>query len=463
MRQFYVTALAVLLSTNASIGFSGHSTVSDQAELKAAIEGANFLGSGTIQLSSRLAIVVDHPLPTITGNVILEGNGAVIRSETDYQGALLKISENGQLKMSELTVTGFDREDVSQPAGFLGLVDNRGTLQLSNVTFSENPMCGHPCQESLPILHSSGTAHIDSVTFYKNRTAKRENVINCGEMRIVNTTFAENSAGMRLGVATVLSPIPGAISSCEDSETQFGNTLLHGGSGTCGLLKTVTDLGGNFDSDDLCGFDPDISLLNGFADLGPFGLHGGLVPTVALEPGSGAIDIGVNEVCSAMDARTARRPVRGLLGNEVKCDAGAFEYGGGFGNSDLSVNGMNGLWFDLASDGHYIHVMRVSSNRVYINWTAFDHNADQMWIYAVAETAAEKAFSATAYINLGNQLVTGGAPIGHQVEEWGRIEIEFADCTSGLFKYKAFDSVIGEGQFNLDRLAFYEGGGCTSE
>jgi hypothetical protein len=186
-----------------------------------------------------------------------------------------------------------------------------------------------------------------------------------------------------------------------------------------------------------------------------------LVPTVGLEPGSHAIDIGVNEICSAFDARLASRPTQTRVNIEPTCDAGAFEYGGGFGDAVLSGNGMNGVWYNAATDGHYVHVLRVSPNRVYVNWTTFDQNADQLWILAVATTTGSASFSATAYINTGGMQVPGGAPDGHATREWGEIELELDDCSTGTFRYRAHNSRFGEGQFELNRLAFDEGVGCT--
>lgn len=186
------------------------------------------------------------------------------------------------------------------------------------------------------------------------------------------------------------------------------------------------------------------------------------MPTVGLEPTSRAIDIAANEHCSATDARLASRPAQGRVGVEPACDAGAFELGGGFGNADLTVNGMNGLWYNAATDGHYVHVLRVSPDRVYINWTTFDQNANQLWLLAVATVANSNTLSATAYVNTGASLMPGGAPVGHTVEEWGEIELTFDDCLTGTFRYRANDTGFGEGQFGLDRLAYVEGGGCTN-
>jgi hypothetical protein len=285
-------------------------------------------------------------------------------------------------------------------------------------------------------------------------------------MQILNSTFAKNEANYAAGFAGVLTYVPAAIvaamdDSCSGGVFEIGNTLFDNVYANCGELGDVSDLGGNFDSDGSCGFDPARNVANKPSGLGRFGLHGGLVPTVGLEPRSPAIDIGINANCSAKDARMANRPTQTRVNIEPTCDAGAFEYGGGFGDAALSGNGMNGVWYNAATDGHYVHVLRVSPNRVYLNWTTFDQNGDQLWLFAVATTTDSASFSATAFINTGGMQVSGGAPDGHLTREWGKIELEFDDCSTGTFRYRANDSRFGEGQFELNRLAFDEGVGCA--
>jgi len=438
----------------------------------ATVDELNSVGSGTVRLASRSVVYVDRPLPIIIGDIVIEGNGAKLVSEPNYHGALIQIDSAGSLELKDLQIAGFDRDISQAPETFPALIDNHGELKLKRVTISENPSC-QICSETLPILDNRGEASLNNVTLFDNHTRAPErnyppnsNLRNCGYMSILNSTFAKNIASFGRGMTGVQVLAPAAISaliedSCGPGFFEIGNTLLDNKGGNCGDMGGLSDLGGNFDSDDSCGFDPASNVINQPFVLARFGMHGGLVPTVGLEPGSPAIDTGVNEICSAMDARTANRPVRGTLGGEVRCDIGAFEYGGGFGNADLSVNGMNGLWFNLGSDGHYVHIMRVSPDRVYVNWTAFDESAQQMWIYAVADTAGSASFSAAAHFNISGQLVPGGAPEGHEVEEWGQIEIELDDCTVGVFRYHANNPAIGSGEFRLDRLAFYEGGGCS--
>ena len=439
----------------------------------AAVDQANLDGGGTIHLASREAFVVAALLPRITSGIVIEGNGAKIESLLEYHGALLQIHETGSLELKDVTISRFDRFILQGPSPISALIDNEGELKLTRVTISNNPACAS-CFESLPILDNRGQAALRNVTLYKNHvrapanTHTIANIRNCGSMRIVNSTFAENTASIGIGIAQAQHPVPAAISayissSCGPGFFEIGNTLFENNSGNCGEIGELNDLGGNFDSDNSCGFDLARNVANKPSKLARFGLQGGLIPTVGLEPTSRAIDIGVNEICSAIDARMASRPAQTKVGVEPRCDSGAFEFAGGFGNADLSVNGMNGLWYNAATDGHYVHVMRVSPDRIYINWTAFDQSAEQLWILAVATSTDSNSFSATAYVNVGGQLIPGGAPDGHTVDLWGEIELKFDNCSVGNFRYSAHDPGFGDGQFQLDRLAFIEGVGCSFE
>ena len=120
--------------------------------------------------------------------------------------------------------------------------------------------------------------------------------------------------------------------------------------GQPGCSGTVQSLGGNVGLDASCGAEHVVA----DAKLGEFGDHGDLVATVALGSGSPAVRAGVAGQCAAADARGDRRHVQERGG----CDAGAYELGGGAGF--LEQGGMNGIWFNAATDGHYVSVQRIT-------------------------------------------------------------------------------------------------------
>lgn len=430
--------------------------IHDYDELIEAVNLANAQGNGVVRIAKKTVFEIDKPLPEISADIVVEGNGVTFKAAIGYHGGVFKIETDGSLKLTDTFLTGFSRDYTdSGLVNYEALINNLGNLQLSRVTFAHNET-PNDIYATISLLKNGGVANLDNTTFYGNTGWQYAEIVNTGQLTILNSTIVDNVSYMWFR-PTAPSSIKRVIETL-DGVTKVGNTFLFNESSNCRPDAQYIDIGGNFDADGSCNYDP---TLNQERWLGTFDYHGGLVPTLGLEPGSGAIDAGNNDLCSATDARFANRPVSGSIHSEPKCDAGAFEYGGGFGNADLAVNGLNGLWFSHGSDGHYVHIMRVSPDRIYVNWAAFDDKAEQMWVYAVAESVGETKFSATAYINEGGQLVPGGAPEGSAANEWGSIEIEFDSCTVGTFRYDALDSGIGTGEFQLDRLAFYEGGGCS--
>jgi Ca2+-binding RTX toxin-like protein len=115
------------------------------------------------------------------------------------------------------------------------------------------------------------------------------------------------------------------------------NTLLATNSGdNCLVLgnSNIADGGGNLDDATSCGFTDNTSLSNASAGLDPGGLHdnGGPTQTIALLPGSHAIDRGIEAVCAdattvkGRDQRGEPRPRDGDGGGASLCDIGAFEH-----------------------------------------------------------------------------------------------------------------------------------------
>lgn len=459
MNTFIRSISAIFLTTvafNASPAVMG---IDNYDDLVTSIEAANAKGRGVIQLARRAEIVFADHLPEITANISIQGNGAVFLSEDEYHRGIIEISSEGALQLSDVHITGFDRNPPFSGEGPRGVIENFGSLQLSRVTFSDN-LTDTREDYSLVLVRNHEYALINNSTFYNNTNFGDPIVLNTGDMTVTNSTLVGNTAYV-IQRPIALSYISAGISALE-GELRIGNTLLNNSSGDCIVFEeNLVDLGGNLSSDDSCKFSADKNIINKSTTLGHFGYQGGLVPTVGLEPGSLAIDAGRNDICSAVDARFANRPVKGLLAKDAICDIGAFEYGGGFGNSDLAANGMNGIWYNANRDGHYVHIMRVSPDRVLLNWNTFDQDANQIWIYAVIDTVESTTFSGIAYIYEGGQLVPGADPSGAEAKVWGELEVELGSCMAGRFSYNANDPEFGEGTFPLNRIAFYEGGGCS--
>lgn len=161
----------------------------------------------------------------------------------------------------------------------------------------------------------ASTATFINTTFYGNRAAVDGGAIHhqSGEkpdvdvMTLINTTIAGNSS---LGFG-------GALSS--SGLLTLKNTVIanNGGDELChNRGGTITDGGGN-----LRWPAADTSCPGTAADpmLAPLGHYGGATETLALLPGSAAIDVGDDSSCAETDQRGVARPQLN------HCDSGAYE------------------------------------------------------------------------------------------------------------------------------------------
>ncbi len=138
---------------------------------------------------------------------------------------------------------------------------------------------------------------------------------------ITNSTIDGNTAeaaGATLGKAE-----GGNLSA---GESTIENTIIAAGTAdpgqencTPGTAGKATSLGGNIDSLDQCGFHGAGDRVNTNPLLEALRTNGGPVETMALQPGSPAIDGGHNSGCPGTDARGVLRPAG------PACDSGAFE------------------------------------------------------------------------------------------------------------------------------------------
>lgn len=60
-------------------------------DVVAAVDTANANGEGILSFKSRTVIVVDRPLPAITGTIFIEGNGATLKPTDLIHETLIQI------------------------------------------------------------------------------------------------------------------------------------------------------------------------------------------------------------------------------------------------------------------------------------------------------------------------------------------------------------------------------------
>ena len=131
----------------------------------------------------------------------------------------------------------------------------------------------------------------------------------------------EGGAGGGSGTPWPGVPGPGGSSGVGAGGGIYGGFLINTLLATNGGSGSVTDGGHNLSSDGSCNFTNTGSMNNTDPKLGPLANNGGPTLTMALLPGSPAIDAGNTSLAPATDQRGFPRPA-GLA-----ADIGAFEYG----------------------------------------------------------------------------------------------------------------------------------------
>jgi CSLREA domain-containing protein len=264
-----------------------------------------------------------------SGGGILNGGTLTITNSTFSGNKAL--GGGGIENYGTLTVTNsiFSDNSIFRYVG--GGIDNTGKLVVTNSTFSGNMalnggygggignLCIAPaCDVAAPGV-AAGTLTVINSTFSGNFALLGGSIENEGTLTVTSSTFAGNAGiGTAINGPTIHGP------------AKVRNTILANGRSNCS--GQITDAGYNISDDASCAFSATGSLNNTNPLLDPAGLanNGGPTPTIALLPGSPAIDAIPLAHCTDQasppnpiitDQRGFPRPDSG----ESACDIGAFE------------------------------------------------------------------------------------------------------------------------------------------
>ena len=262
-------------------------------------------------------------------------------SEPSGAGAIYNGS-GADLTIDNCTVSGHTASHATGPGG---AITNIGDLEIIESTFENNQA------NSGGAIYSSGTMNIGRSTFSGNTAVDGSAIYDAGELYIYNTTFYGNEV-------TGVSP-SGAYNAAGTSAT-FNNCTFSDNTATTGLAAGLVKIAGTGTSLNLkntilanssasydCyvtgGLSSDVNNLieshNGCGTpistedplLDELWDNGGPTDTVALGPGSPAIDAGDPSICSDsgdvnnLDQRGITRPIDADLDGTPTCDIGAYE------------------------------------------------------------------------------------------------------------------------------------------
>jgi hypothetical protein len=273
---------------------------------------------------------------TFTGNSSSHGAGAIASGDA---GA------GGTLTVSDSTFSG----DSGGQGGAIQLDSGTGTI--TDTTFTNNTGGGHAGAVDIAdaaadcgACGGTGTVTISGSTFSGNQSTANDGgaILNgngggSGAVTVTNSTFTGNSVGSGYGGGAIAnlggtfiltnSTLSGNTAPAgmggglfNAAALTMGATIVANNTGSDCAGGLTTDLGYNLDDDGTCGLTGTGDVSDTTAGLDPSGLqdNGGPTQTVALEPGSAAIDeVSDGTLCPATDQRGAPRT--------TPCDIGAFD------------------------------------------------------------------------------------------------------------------------------------------
>ena len=268
----------------------------------------------TITLSLGDLSLTDQGALTITGpaaGVTINGGGT---SNFTYLGGVFEVATGATASLSSLTITNGYAE------GGGGVFINNG----ASATFTDCTISGNSTvEDGAGILCVGNVVLVDSTVSGNSTPAAGGGLVldaSTDSATLINTTVSGNSAGyfggiVALGDTTIANSIVAGNTSPVDPDTE-GQFFSEGGN----LIGAVANSSG-WTSSDLTGtvakpLDP---------LLAPLGNYGGPTQTMALLPGSPAIDAGSNALIpsgTTTDQRGLPRIVNGTV------DIGAFESSG---------------------------------------------------------------------------------------------------------------------------------------
>jgi CSLREA domain-containing protein len=261
------------------------------------------------------------------GAILNEGTGIVTNStftgnETLF-GEPAAIENGGTLTISNSTFSG----------NIGGAIRNVGALTVTNCTFSDNSantVGGAIDNDGGKLIVTNSTMSGNSGDFGAAISNGAEPISNGGELMITNSTLFGNHAfdTANAGGALDSCVLPACLGILKN--TIVASTTIGNGGATDNCVGALTDGGYNISDDNSCGFTAAGSLNNtnpGLSSDGPTN-NGGPTQTIALAPGSPAIDAIRVADCTDQNGNRLRTDQRGFPrpdAGESVCDIGAFE------------------------------------------------------------------------------------------------------------------------------------------
>ncbi|WP_406698511.1 choice-of-anchor Q domain-containing protein [Singulisphaera sp. Ch08] len=319
-----LTVTTSTLSGNSAYGGGGIANHGTLRVTDSTLSGnsASEHGGGISNLSGAMTVTDS----TLSGNSSRGGGGIANLSGTltvthsllsgNSAGNSGGISNSGEMTVTDSTLSG----NSARSRG--GGIDNFGRLTITNSTLSGNSVGGNGLDPSFDIgtsgggIANFGTLTVTNATLSGNSAGGRGGGIdNFGRLTITNSTLSGNSAGD--GGGGIYNNIGGTLTIITSlfANSAGGNLAQWDSAPSASFLSRGHNL---FSDAPAVALDP-TDLINTDPLLGPLADNGGLTQTMALLPGSPAIDAGRAVSGVTADQRGVLRP------QDAAPDIGAFE------------------------------------------------------------------------------------------------------------------------------------------
>ncbi len=269
--------------------------------------GGGIYNTGTLTITN--STIYSNTTVTMGGGIASEGtlniSNSTVYSNTATNVGGGGIGSSGMLNITNSTVR--NNSALNNGGGILSY----GAGTITNSTVHANTSPGD--SNSAGGILNAGTLTVTNSTVTGNISGNGGGIRNDGTLTVTNTTIYSNTATSYAG---------GILNY---GTTTLRNTILANSPSGDNCGGTITNGGNNIDDGTTCGW----GSINGSMSstdprLGPLADNGGPTSTMALLPGSPAID-GVTynapNGCPSTDQRGAYRPIG------ARCDIGAYEAG----------------------------------------------------------------------------------------------------------------------------------------
>jgi hypothetical protein len=120
---------------------------------------------------------------------------------------------------------------------------------------------------------------------------------------------------------------------------------------------------------------------------------------------------------------------------------------------------LGGHWFNPEQSGHGIDLQMLDDGQLLLTWFVFDQAGNPAWLVATGGQSGTTAILDAVIVEGGRfpPAFDAEAVVRHP---WGRIELEFLDCSSAIMRWSSDFPGFNDGELSVQRLTSTAGHSC---